>query len=95
MTETGITSVPIFGAITAERKEYNKFDVEICPDANQPYDIYDRVGFVPTSYTINNQNTRIDNCNSNLNGTLDTSPKVNWYPDHHLTLAGTPYTSPR
>ena len=54
MTDPGIASVPPVRAVTAERKELKKFDVDLCPDANQPYDIYDHVGFVPTSYPTNN-----------------------------------------
>ena len=44
---------------------------------------------------MNNQNTGLDNLDANLNGTPDTSPKVNGYPNCHPTLAGTPYTSPQ
>ena len=59
MMDPGIASVPSVRAVTVERKELKKFDVQLCPGANQPYDIYDRVGFVPTSYTLNNQTTRL------------------------------------
>ena len=62
-----------------QRKGNRKFNIELCPDANQPYDIYDHVGFAPTSYTMNNQDTRVENLDTNLNGTPDTSPKVNGY----------------
>ena len=73
MTEPGIASMPTVQAVTAERKELKKFDVELCPDANQPYDIYDHVGFVPASYTMHNQNTRLEKLDASLSGTPDTS----------------------
>ena len=65
MTDPGIASMFPIRAVTSDRKELKKFDVELCPDANQPYDIYDHVGFVATSYTLNNQTTRLQNLDTN------------------------------
>ena len=95
MTEPGIASVPTVRAVTVEGKELKKFDIELSPNVNQPYGIYDRIGFVTTSYTKNNQTTRLENLDADLSCTPDTSPKVNGHPNHHLNLAGTPDTSPK
>ena len=76
-----IASCSVTESATPSQGAHKNFDVEPYPDANQPYDIHDRVGFVSTSYTANNRTTRLENSDVNLSGTPNTSPPVNGYPE--------------
>ena len=83
-----------YESVTTSRVALKNLDVELCPDTNPTYDIHDRVGFVSTNYTTNNRTTRLENLDTNLSDTPDTSLKVNRYPENQCIQSSTPNTSP-